>query len=564
MTRHQFAGYIEGPVLQDPDTSVTRIVRADFAATPPFVDLTNSENRGTIIVSCRAILNSQLHIHTEVRTLTRRNDNTYRLELPTGTRMIRLTVNGNEEHLSWPASAKPVFDSPDLWLMLLLHHCNTVSVDTSGLDHKAVQPGETRTFGHQLGPLRAARAMGIVHIAMFEAYLMFNGGYDSYVGLPRSSVPVHGLHVATKAAVLQATYSALVSLFPSHSPRLNDMLEQQMLTIPDSVAKTQGIMGGTQAAMAILSMRQSDGSSHAEPIVGQDYFLMDVPGEWQPDPVSNIQVALGASWSAVTPFVVQSASQFRCAPPPPLASTEYMMMYDEAKAMGGDGVTTPTVRSQEKTEIGLFWAYDGTPSLCAPPRLYNQLVMQILCSACDKMSGADIFRTVAVINVLMADTALCCWESKYHYKFWRPITAIPLADTDGNPGTVAMPSWLPLGAPASNLSSGVNFTPPFPTYPSGHATFCASVCELLRLTLGSDDIDILFVSDEFNGHTLDASGEVRPYRPRYYSKITHIDEENGDSRIYLGIHFTCDKTSGQTMGHDLADYVNARLFVPSP
>lgn len=561
--RHQFAGFVEGPILQDPDTSVTTIVKADFGASPPFVNFTNSENHEIIIVTCRAVINSRLHLHTETRTLHRRFDNTYQLTLPVGVSMVRFTVNGNEENLSWPESAKPLFDSPDLWLLLLINHCNSVTIDTSGLDHTAVQLDEDRVFGHQLGPHRASRAMAIVHIAMFEAYVMLNGGFASYVGLPHVDVPVNGLHVATVAAVLQATYAALTALYPSHSTRLNALLATNMSTLPDSIPKTQGIQAGNQAATAIVTQRLNDGSNHAEPIVGQTYFPSGAPGDWQPDPVSNILTAVGGLWHSVGPFVVQSASQFRAAPYPALNSEEYMMMYDEVKAIGGDGVTTPTVRSQEKTDIGLFWAYDGTPSLCAPPRLYNQLAMQMLCSECHRLPVATIFRSLVVMNVLMADIAICCWDSKYFYKLWRPITAIHAADLDGNPGTAVMPSWLPLGAPASNLSSGVNFSPPFPAYPSGHATFCAGVCQFLRTVLGTDVIDMTFLSDEFNGHTLDAMGNIRPYRPRHYTSITHIEEENADSRIYLGIHFTCDKTSGLTMGHDIADYVHTRIFTPS-
>jgi hypothetical protein len=169
----------------------------------------------------------------------------------------------------------------------------------------------------------------------------------------------------------------------------------------------------------------------------------------------------------------------------------------------------------------------------------------------------------------MADAGMTIWESKYHYDFWRPVTAIresdpgtePTGAGDGNDATVGDPSFTPLGAPASNLV-GPNFTPPFPAYPSGHAGFGGALFETIRRFYGTDHIGFTFVSDEFNGVTKDHDGNVRPYMPRSFSTLSQAEEENGQSRIYLGIHWHFDKTRGIAQGEKVADYVFNHAFRP--
>jgi hypothetical protein len=169
----------------------------------------------------------------------------------------------------------------------------------------------------------------------------------------------------------------------------------------------------------------------------------------------------------------------------------------------------------------------------------------------------------------MADSGIAIWESKYHYQFWRPVTGIresdagtgPTGGGDGNAGTVGDPTFLPLGAPASNLT-GPNFTPPFPAYPSGHAGFGGALFETLRRFYGRDDIAFTFTSDEYNGVTRDNQGNVRPLMPRSFSSLSEAENENGQSRIFLGIHWVFDKDEGITQGRKVADYVFDNAFVP--
>jgi hypothetical protein len=251
-----------------------------------------------------------------------------------------------------------------------------------------------------------------------------------------------------------------------------------------------------------------------------------------------------------------------------MTSAEYTEAFNEAKRLGGDGVNTPTERTADQTFAGIFWAYDGTPSLCAPPRLYNQIAVQI---AKQRSSGAmATARLLALVNTSLADVGIAIWESKFFYDFWRPVTGIREADAgtgpsgagDGNPDTLGDPNFMPLGAPGSNLN-GPNFTPPFPSYPSGHGGFGGALFQMLRRFYGTDRIAFTFVSDEFNGKTRDNNGNLRPLRPRSFSRLSQAEEENGQSRIYLGIHWAFDKTEALTQGERIADYVYFRAFRPT-
>jgi len=445
-----------------------------------------------------------------------------------------------------------------------VHHWNHVAIDASGLDHTPVAPGENRVFGEQLGPGRASRAMAIVHIAIFEVVNAIAGRYQSYVGLPPASAGAD-----MRAAIAQASHDTLNALYPSQTPHCDQVLADDLAGIKDGKAKDDGIALGASAAAAILALRVDDGSERPEPEVGIDFITSDEPGKWRQDPISKHPLALGAYWGDVKPFVIESSSQFRVPPPPPIDSAEYAAAYDEVKSLGGDGVTTPTVRNAEETMIGTFWAYDGTPSLCAPPRLYNQIAAQIA----DQMGSdvVDLARLLALVNVAMADAGISIWESKYFYQYWRPVTGIRESDPgtgptglgDGNPATVGDPTFTPLGAPASNLN-GPNFTPPFPAYPSGHAGFGGALFETLRNVYGTDDIAFTFVSDEFNGVTRDNKGNVRPLVPRSFTSLSEAEDENGQSRIYLGIHWVFDKEEGIGQGEQVADYVFANAFQPVP
>jgi hypothetical protein len=444
-----------------------------------------------------------------------------------------------------------------------LHRWNVIAINASGLDHTPVAPGENRVFGEQLGPGRSSRAMAIVHIAMFDALDAIVGGYASYTGTYASPGPM-----SVDAAIAQAARDTLAAMYPSQTPTFDAYLAEDLRAVRNAHQKANGIDLGQRTAGAILAMRLNDGSQIPEPHVGVDYFPSDQPGHWRQDPISLIPLALGAHWGEVIPFVVSSTSQFRAPPPPDMTSADYTAAYNEVKDLGGDGIVTPTERTEEQTFIGIFWAYDGTPSLCAPPRLYNQITVQIADQR--RLSAIQFARLLALVNTAMADAGMTIWESKYYYDFWRPILGIRESDPgtgptglgDGNDDTIGDVTFSPLGAPASNLT-GPNFTPPFPAYPSGHAGFGGAIFEIMRRFYGTDNIAFTFVSDEFNGVTKDNDGNIRPYQPRSFSTLSQAEEENGQSRIYLGIHWAFDKTEGIVLGRSVADYVFDHAFTRS-
>jgi hypothetical protein len=470
----------------------------------------------------------------------------------------RYTVGSTPARPSSPRSPRVVGDTANSVL-----YWNEVMTDANAIDHTPPAADESRIFGEQLGPARTSRAFAIVHIAIFDAVNAIVGGYQSYTGL---DLAPYGTSV--KAAVAQAAHDTLVALFPSQGTRLDALLTDDLSDIPAGISKENGIEVGRRAAEAILALRADDGSDHTEPRIGVDFFPSNRPGKWRPDPISQSPLALGARWSTVKPFVIASASQFRAPAPPALGSLQYSVAFDEVKLYGGDGAKTPTVRNADQTMAGIYWGYDGTPGLGTPPRLFNQIAAQLARQR--GMKVIELARLFALINVAMADAALACWESKYYYQFWRPIIGIresdpwtgPTGAGDGNLLTVGDVNFTPLGAPASNLL-GPNFTPPFPAFPSGHATFGSAIFRILRKVFGTDQITFTFVSDEFNGMTKDNEGNVRPLMPRTFTSLSQAEEENGQSRIYLGIHWAFDKTEGFSQGQNVADYVMGNAFVRS-
>ena len=443
---------------------------------------------------------------------------------------------------------------------LRLAYWNEVAQRAVAVDHTPAYPGEPPRTPEQLGPTRTSRALAIVHIAIYDALNAIGRRYPGYSGNFAAFADS-----SPDAAIAQAAHDTLVALYPRQARRFDYWLDADLARLPATRAKFNGIDIGRRAAAAILALRAGDGVYFGEPVVGDDYTVGIAPGIWRPDPVSRIPIALGAWWRRVVPFVLQSPSQFRSPPPPALSSDRYTAAFNEVRQLGGDGVTTPTRRSMEQTAIGIYWAYDGSAWIGTPPRLFNQIAVQLaLRRTTDPLALA---RVLALVNVAIADATMSVWGTKYAYDFWRPVTGIreaspgtsPTGVGDGNPATVAVPGWTPLGAPASNLI-GPNFTPPFPAYSAGHAGQGGATFHMLRKIYG-DAIAFTFVSDELNGITRDNQGRVRPRLPRSFASLSQAEDESGQSRIYLGIHWEFDKTQGRAESHAVVDYIFQRGLV---
>ncbi len=464
-----------------------------------------------------------------------------------------LAVQGREVAVLFSRRTPPwipadAFDRLMMW--------NEIALETTAIDHTPVQTGELRIFGEQYGPTRASRAMAVVHIAMFEAVNAVTERYRSYTGLD----PVHG-RVSVDFAIAQSAHDALVAMYPSQRDRLDAMLDVDVALLPGSEEKlAAGQALGIAAAKSIVAMRTGDGSEIPEPVLGGAYTPIGGVGHWSQDPVSQLTVMLGAYWGKVKPFAMASGDQFRAPPPPALNSAEYTAAFRQVKAKGGDPrFGTATARTHEETTEGIFWSYDGTPALCAPPRLYNQIARAIVLErGMDTLPKAA--RMLALINTAMADAAISAWDTKWHYQYWRPVTAIRSTDQGGNTVVETDPGWYPLGAQATN-TRGPNFTPPFPAYVSGHATIGGALFQIMRHYY-PDGTPFVFVSDEWNGLNKDASGRVRPLRPLEFNTFSQAEQQNAESRVYLGVHWQFDADQGVTEGHKVADWVWDHAFQP--
>lgn len=432
-------------------------------------------------------------------------------------------------------------------------HWNEIAMQANADDHSG-------TFGNgeQVGPGGSSRALAMVHAAVYEAVNSIDKSYTPLY----AAIPVPNEPISIDAAVAYAAHDVLVKLYPHQEHAFHLALTRHMMMLPDDNAKTLGTFVGQSAARQTLALRENDGSNEPD-----THTASDLPGRHRKDPLNPNQPFLGAKWGLTKPFVLQSGTQFRAPPPPALTSPEYAAAFNEVKQMGGDGITTPTIRTPEQTQIGLFWAYDGTNNLGTPPRLYNQIARVIAIR--EGNTVAENARLFALINIAQADAGIVSWESKYFYDVWRPIVAIREADAgtgptglgDGNPLTAGDPTWTPLGGPNSN-STANNFTPPFPAYTSGHATFGAATFRIIEQFYGTDNVPFTFVSDELDGLTTNNAGQRRELTVRSFTRLSDASRENAQSRIYLGIHWQFDATEGIKMGNSIADYVFKNALTP--
>ena len=464
---------------------------------------------------------------------------------------------------------------------------NEVALRITANDHTPPPPGstlDTHPF-EQVGPVRTIRALAIVHIAIFEAINAIQRQFGSYEGIQArifqdSSFPadITAKDASIRHAIAIAAHRTLLELYPQKASDLAFTLASNLTAIQEtSIKATAGIAIGDAAARAILQLRKLDGSELPDPGV-ENYQTTD-PRKWMRDPLSlDIGTALGGNWSHVKPFVIDRADSFRSPAPPDPTTDRYKEAFREVFDKGGDPIggvvdppgnadrrQTPTSRTPEETFIGKFWAYDGTALLCAPPRLYNMIATSLALR--EKRSSfpdaLQLARFLAMANVAMADAGLSAWEAKYFYLYPRPITVIRAAMPGTSPIPAASPFWTPLGAPVTNAKAGrLNFSPPFPAYPSGHATFGGALFQVFRKYWpDANDQSFTFVSDEYNGLNSDpGSPTPRMLKPMTFANFAAAESLNAESRIFLGIHWRFDAEAGIQQGNQVANYVFDHVF----
>ncbi|HVR95324.1 MAG TPA: vanadium-dependent haloperoxidase [Thermoanaerobaculia bacterium] len=372
-------------------------------------------------------------------------------------------------------------------------------------------------------PPRASRALALVHVSIFDAVNSVAGGpYTSYRVQPVEFVTA----VSAEAAAAAAAHRVLIDLFPAQQAAFEAALAASLAAIPDGPAKSSGVSWGIGVAEQILVLRDADHSGDTV-----DY-APPLGGMWWTPTAASVP-ALLPNWPYVTPWAMTSGSQFRTGPPPPAAgSPEYTAAFREVRRLGR---ATSSQRTAEQTQIALFWA-DGAGTATPPGHWF--LIAQGL-SQERHLGLLENARLFALLGVAVADAAIVSWDYKYTYSFWRPATAIPHADLDGNPATVADPRWTPLIA-----------TPPFPSYTSGHSTFSGASSRVLALFFGTDQAAFSTTSDGLPGVQ------------RSFTSFSQAAEEAGQSRIYGGIHWQFDNQVGLASGRALGDHVFYTLFGP--
>ena len=365
------------------------------------------------------------------------------------------------------------------------------------------------TIGTVGGPFGGTRFMTTVQVAVFEAVNAITGKYDPYLGTivsPPGASP--------EAAAVMAAHGVLVAYFPMQATTLDQRRDISLALIPDGQAKTDGIAVGMAAAAAMLVDRTNDGSS---PPLTYTPTTLD-PYQWQLTP--GCAAGVFAHWQNVRPFAIDSSSQFRANPPPALGSGVYAEDYNEVQAVGH---VNSTERPQDRTDVARVYAF------AVPPLLWNSALLQIANTRSDEIT--DTARTMALMNMAINDGSVSVIESKYFYTIWRPVTAIPRGDEDGNKWTTAG-SFTPLIS-----------TPCHPSYPSAHGTLSGAALKVLERAYGRF------------GHSIIVTHPMAPGIVLNYSDLRAMIADISDARVFGGIHFRFDQVAGQRQGEAIAQHV---------
>src|ERR1700757_325911 len=375
-----------------------------------------------------------------------------------------------------------------------------------------------RTPGAQPATIHPTRSFAIMHAAIYDAVNAIDGTHQPYL------VRLGASHFASQeAAAAAAAHEVLVKLYPSFQATLDAQLQQALAQLP-SRGKAEGINIGQTVADRILALRSNDGSN-AQPI---PYVFGTAPGDYRSTPTNFPPQPQFTHWSRVTPFALERANQFRPGPPPALTSDSYSDAFNEVKTLG---IVNSTASTADQALTGLFW--NG-----AIQNFWNEITQTA--ALAHNLTTAQSARVFALLNLAIADSVIAFYDAKYTYNFWRPVTAIRAADTDNNPETLIDPTWLP----------EVGNTTPDPSYPGAHAVISAA---------GATVLISFFEKDQF---TFNVTSEVLASVVRSFERFSAAAKEATLSRIFAGVHFRFDLTTGQRLGREVAHLVIDDFLTP--
>jgi hypothetical protein len=388
----------------------------------------------------------------------------------------------------------------------------------------------------ETSPPFGVRNQAIVHAAIYDAVNAIDRSHKPYlVNIDASDPLIAG--ASAEAAAVEAAYQTLVNLYPTEKAAFDEQRTRSLAEIPDGTAENKGVALGKFVADRILALRSTDGAIRADKV---PYTPGTDPGDYQLLPG---QTPLLPGWRRVTPFAIDSVSEFRPDGPPEFGSPQYGREIEEVRLLGGlenTDVTTIT-RTEDQTEIAKFWAYDREDTF-RPPGQWNEIAQEVALEQGNTL--AENARLFALLNIAEADAGIVGWDAKYTFNQLRPITAIQNADNDGNSITTQDPDWESLLA-----------TPPFPDYVSGHSVFGGAAAQILARFFdnNNDNID--------NDISFSIPSQELPGVSRSFSSFTQAAQENADSRLFGGVHVDLATVDGVAIGKDVGNFVFDNFLV---
>ena len=363
-------------------------------------------------------------------------------------------------------------------------------------------------------PGAAQRVVAIMQVAMFDAVNSIEPRYRPYlIQLPATPA------TSKEAAATAAAGAVLATLIPQAHDQIRGLTSSYLASIPDSEAKTEGIALGEAVAGRILEARSHDGADAPD-----QYRYKTKPGVYVPTAITT-----SSTWPDVKPFSLATASQYRPQPPIALNSEQWAADYNEIKDLGGKNSTK---RSAQQTEDARFWLITG-------PQSTEPVVRQIVTAK--KLSVRESARLMALTSAAAADAAIAVFDAKYHYEFWRPITAIRNGDQDDNPATERDATWQP-----------IDNTPMHPEYPCAHCIVTGAVVAAIEAELGTADVpEVTMTSPTAPGVT------------HRWNSIRAYNEEVSLARIWAGFHYRFSTRVGQDMGRKIGEYVVRNVMQPT-